>query len=404
MQGYKVAVIGAGASGMMAAITAARAYPQQVILIEKEARVGKKLLATGNGRCNLLNLQGSESAYHGSGRQVAGSLLKRMPPAWLLSHFRQMGLLIREEAKGRCYPYSGQASAVLDVLRAACEREAVKTCCQMRVTDITKESGMFALHIHTGECIHAEKVILCFGGKAAPALGADGSGFALAQKMGHTVTPLRPALSPLKLRADAVRGLKGIRAQCRLSLEIAGEILREETGEVLFTEHGLSGVAAMQLARLSGEGLARKKRVYVCVQLIDPKTAAEEMRMRTELFALQPMEMACTGLVHKRICTRLLEAADIPLSAPVNAQNLQALLPFLSCWRLPVTGVMPFANAQVTAGGLSPEEFHPETLESLRTPGLYACGEALDVDGDCGGYNLMWAWVSGIAAAEACTR
>lgn len=396
---YPVAIVGAGASGLMAAIAASRVRPHSVFLLEKEARVGRKLLATGNGRCNLLNASPEAGRIHGSGKEAALPLLMDAPNQ-LPSYFASLGLRCREEGEGRVYPYSGQASAVLDVLRAACDRLGVTTATDAQITGISHQQGVFSLYSAEGT-YQAQRVILAGGGKAAPSFGADGNAYALLTAFGHQLLPTFPSITPLKLPLDRIRGLKGVRAPVRLALHIHGQPAQQESGEGLFTDYGLSGVAAMQLGRWVQTAKAGKKPCDLSIELMPFQAAAEEAARRGELFAGEPLETFFTGLLHKRIGLCLLREAHLSPQDTISAATVKKLLPLLSDWRMPVLGTQPFANAQVTAGGISLDGFHPQTLESLLQPGLYACGEILDVDGDCGGYNLMWAWASAIAAGEA---
>lgn len=401
MNSPAVAIIGAGASGLMAAIAASRVRPHSVCLLEKEARVGRKLLATGNGRCNLLNLDLSSARYHGEGAAVAESLLQTWTPARLMDCFAQIGLTCREEREGRVYPFSGQASSVLDVLRTACARNGVVTRTNADVIKLDRTENGFLLTLADGETVSAGRVIVAAGGKAAPAFGADGSTFALLGALGHPIEEPYPALAPLKLPADAVRGLKGVRTPVRLTLYVDGDVIKREEGEGLFTDYGLSGVAAMQLARDTNAALRSHKTVTISIGLCDPDMAQAEMARRVVLFAGAPLETIGTGLLHSRLTLALLRAAGLSPQEPITPDCAAPLARLLSDWRLPVLGTLPFAHAQITAGGAKLSAFDAETLASRVVPGLYACGEALDVDGDCGGYNLMWAWASAIVAGEA---
>lgn len=400
---FPIAIIGAGASGLMAAVAASRVRPHSVLLLEKEARVGRKLLATGNGRCNLLNTQMDASRYHGDTGATL-SLLTDGTPAALLQAFSAMGLHCREEAEGRVYPYCGQANAVLDVLRLACARAGVQTQTDAQVTRLVQSAHGFTLTLATGETVRAQKVILSGGGKASPSFGADGNAYRLLTGLGHSLTPTFPAISPLRLPPHRVRGLKGVRTPIVLTLMDGETPVQQERGEALFTDYGISGVAAMQLARKTGELLAKGRKPQLSIQLLPPDVAENEGLQRTRLLAGEPMESFFTGLLHKQLGVCLLREADISPGKPISTESIAAILPLLSDWRLPVQGTQPFANAQVTAGGVPLLEFDQDTLESRKAPGLYACGEILNVDGDCGGYNLMWAWASGIAAGEAAAR
>jgi len=384
----------------MAAVAASQTRPGSVLLLEKEPRVGRKLLATGNGRCNLLNLSAGPEHYHGGGAQAAASLLSRMPPKAVIARFEALGLHVREEEDGRIYPYSGQASAVLDVLRAACGRQGVKTLCGAEVVRITPGGGAFTLRMASGEAHAARRVILAAGGMAAPAFGASGQSFALLSGVGHTVVPPMPALSPLRLPAERVRGLKGVRVRATLALVSQGAPQGEARGEALFTEYGVSGIAAMRLSRRAGELLRSGKDATLSIRLLDTETAEAQMERRLSLYKNQSLESFFTGLLHSRVALCLLREAGLSAGAPVTLAAAGILARLLADWQVPILSVLPFEHAQATAGGAVLEEFHPQTLESLILPGFYACGEALDVDGDCGGYNLLWAWVSGAAAGE----
>ena len=394
----QIAIIGAGASGLMAAIAASGMRPHSVLLLEKNDRVGRKLLATGNGRCNLLNTRIDQTRYHGSGKNTALALLARIPPAFIMHTFEEMGLMLREEKEGRIYPFSGLASSVLDTLRAACDARAVQTRCNTEVRGIARAGGKFRIDTKSGNTILADRAIIAAGGKAAPAFGADGAAHALLSSLGHTIRTPFPALSPLKLPAERIRGLKGIRLHAGVTLSAHGQAARREEGELLFTEYGVSGIAAMQLSR------SVEKSSFLTIHLFDVDSARAQIQLRLRLFAGQPIENFFTGLFHKRVGLALLREAGIQPATPVSEAAADGLLPLLTDWQLPVLSTLPFQHAQITAGGALADEFDGQTLESLRVPGLYACGEAIDIDGDCGGYNLLWAWASGIAAGEAAAR
>lgn len=396
-----IVILGAGASGLMAAIAASRVRPASVLLLEKEARVGRKLLATGNGRCNLLNTRVDKARYHGSGAHAAHSLLEQMTPAYLKDVFASIGLRCREEAEGRVYPFSGQASSVLDALRFACDSLQVQVKTEATVCRIQRVPSGFLLSLRSGETISASRLIMAGGGKASPSLGADGSAFSLMQAMGHPISPLFPAIAALKLLPERIRGLKGVRADATLSLLCGGKAVHREEGEALFTDYGISGVAAMQMARRVNESAQRREACTLRVSLLDEHEARKEVENRSGLFSQFPMEAFFTGLLHKRMALCLLREAQISPQALAGETDVTPLAALLHAWDLPVLGTLPFAQAQVTAGGALLSSFDPETLASHIVPGLYACGEVLDVDGDCGGYNLMWAWASGLAAGRA---
>lgn len=397
---FPICIVGAGASGLMAAIAASRARRARVCLLEREARAGRKLLSTGNGRCNLLNASPEPGRLHGSFAPAAQAMLEETPPEALIQIFESIGLSCRPEAEGRVYPYSGQASAVLDALRFACARQGVELVPQCRVTALRPRGDGFALTTESG-AFQARKVIVACGGKAAPTFGADGDGARLLKALGHAVAPERPALSPLKLPPESIRGMKGVRLRCNVALLADGKPLQAECGEVIFADASVSGVAVMQLSRAAGDALARRKRVALRLDLLPGLDARALLHSRAALLGDEPAERLFTGLVPARAALCLLREAGCPPQAPACGAPHESLAALLHAWELPVLGVAGFEQAQVTAGGLLARDFDPQTLESRLVPGLYACGEALDLDGDCGGYNLMWAWLSGLRAGSA---
>lgn len=398
-----ILIIGAGASGLMAAYAATRARPSCAIVLEKEARAGRKLLATGNGRCNLYNAHPEKARLHGSFAPAFERMAAETSPEALCAEFARMGLCCREEGEGRVYPYSGQASAVLDALRFACARQGAEIVPNARVTAVRPEKRGFRVESAAGT-FRAEKVILAAGGCAAPSFGADGDGVRLLRALGHEAVQERPAVAPVKVQADSVRGMKGIRLRGDVTLLAAGAPVQKESGEMIFSDGSVSGVCIMQLARKAGELTARRKRVQLSLDLAPGINTAALLGMRAEMLGDEPAERLFTGLIPGRAAMCLLRAAEFGAQDPAKDAPRDALAALLHDWRLPVTGTAGFAQAQVTAGGLAAEGFNAMTLESKLWPGLYACGEALDFDGDCGGYNLMWAWLSGMKVGSCASR
>lgn len=402
----RVAIVGGGASGLMASIAAAQAGAK-VTVLERCDRVGRKLLATGNGRCNLTNLRSENSPYYGRDAGFAKQVISHAPPPAVLKVFEALGLHVREEEEGRVYPRSGQASSVLDVLRLNGERMGVETRCGQAVRALSRDESGFALTLSDGHTLAADRVIVATGGKASPQLGSDGSGYALLASMGHKLTPCYPALVQLRCSHPALRSLKGLRVHAAVALLADDEQVCAQRGEVLFTDYGLSGIAALSLAREAGPALAEGRSVHARLTLLegfDPAALRRMMRDRLKLFAHCPAGQFATGLLARRVGEALCKAADIPLDLScghITEAQADALAGLLDDWRFPVTGLQPFDSAQVTAGGIETGGFDPATLESLLIPGLFAAGEVLDVDGDCGGYNLQFAWASGMLAGRA---
>ena len=352
-----VLIIGGGASGMAAALTAARAG-HQVVLAERQARVGRKLLATGNGRCNLTNENARPDRYHGEEPDFCRFALEEpeLSAAGTLAFFRRLGLVTVTEPGGRVYPLSNAAASVLDVLRFALEQQEnirVRTGCVIR--QLKRREGQFLARTEEGDTITTQRCILAAGGAAGGTLTRE------------------------------------------------GETLTAGQGEVLFTEYGVSGPAVFDLSRqisTGGDGIALHLDFL-------PGWSREDtmawLHSRRTALSRQEAGALLTGSVHPRLGRMLCKAAGIDGGAAISEvtdRQLEALCRRVRDLALPVTGTCGFDQAQVTAGGLRTGEFDPRTMESRLTPGFYACGEVLDVDGDCGGFNLQWAWASGRLAGR----
>ncbi len=393
----KILIIGGGASGMMAALTAAEQPGNAVTLLERQSRVGRKLLATGNGRCNLTNLDLAATHYHGARPDFAVPALSRFGLDDTLRFFRSLGLLTVADDTGRVYPLSDQANSVLDVLRFALETRGVSVVCSCDVIEVKKKARGYEAISATGERYFGDRLIVAAGGCAGKKLGGTKSGYRLLGMLGHSCTPLSPSLTQIKTDQTHVRALKGVRADALVQLRQNGRLIAHEAGEVQFTDFGLSGPVAFSLSReaglLDGAELALDfLRAYGCADV-----DALLQNKRAAMGALPAAELL-SGMLHARlggvIMRRALGSLQRPAGALTDAELTQVRQQ-LRCFTLPVTGVMGMENAQVTAGGIVTDEFDPQTLESRLAPGVFATGEVLDIDGDCGGYNLQWAWSSG---------
>lgn len=392
-----VAVIGGGAAGLMAALTAAQ-NGNRVFLLERQARVGRKLLATGNGRCNLSNASDPEGRYHGEGSDFPLTALKGFDYTETIAFFRSLGLVTTVERDGRVYPFSDQAGSVVDVLRLSCDAAGVVTRTDFNVIRITPKSGGGFEAASDDEVLTADRVIVCCGGLAGGKLGGTKSGIELLKALGHSCTKLYPALVQLKTDNSLVRALKGVRADSAIELRKAGEALARSAGEVQFTDYGLSGPAVFEISRAAstgGEGLA----VHLdLLRFMSQEETEEMLHERQRSMPEQTTENLLTGILHNRLGRTVLKSAELPLTLPLSSLtggDLRRIASAAKDFVCPVTGVLGFEGAQVTAGGVRTAEFSPDTMESRLVPGLYAAGEVLDVDGDCGGYNLQWAWSSG---------
>ncbi len=393
----KIAVIGGGASGMMAAVTAAQ-NGEQVCLLERQPRVGKKLLATGNGRCNLSNLNLAEDNYHGRDASFAMDVIKRFDVADTLEFFHGLGLLTAAEADGRLYPLSNYAGSVVDVLRFAAEAAGVEMITGLEVVSVRRiKTGGFLVSAADAS-LEADKVIICCGGMAGARVGGVKSGYELLESMGHRITKLHPALVQIKTDNAYVRSLKGVRAEAKAVLMQRGGVLAASEGEIQFTDFGVSGPAAFDISRAAATAAGD---VMLHIDLLYSFSQEEIesilLRRRNTMRSLTA-ENLLTGVLHNRLGRTVLRYAGYELSTPVGMlkkDDLRRIAAACKDFALPVQGTMGFDAAQVAAGGAQTSEFCPATLQSRLVSGLYAAGEVLDVDGDCGGYNLQWAWSSG---------
>ena len=399
-----IGIIGGGAAGMAAALAASESEQNQVVLLERQARVGRKLQATGNGRCNLTNLHALEGGYHGENPAFAGYALAQFPPEAVLAWMRGLGLFTVAEDSGRVYPYSDQANSVVDVLRFALEKPNIQVKLGFEVTKVRKTPEGFRVESRE-ESLMCEKLIIACGGLAGTKLGGGMSGYQLLRSLGHKCTRLRPALVQVKTNWPGVAALKGVRANCRAAICRDDEMVRESTGELQFTEYGLSGPVMFEISRDVCQGVGD----WCC--RLDFLPDVEEAELLTELrrrrFTPLPNSELFTGILHNRLGRVLTQTAGIALSGWIRELGEEELVQAAAAAKgfcVSLTEPLGMDSAQVTAGGILTAEFEETTMESRLVPGLYACGEVLDIDGDCGGYNLQWAWSSGRLAGRCAGR
>ena len=397
-----IGIIGGGASGMAAALAAAENKDVQVILMERQARVGRKLQATGNGRCNLTNLHACEGGYHGDEPSFAAYAISQFGPEATLNWFRSLGLFTVAETSGRVYPYSDQANSVLDVLRFALEKPNIEVKLGFEVEKVKKTAGGFRVESKE-ETLECDKLIIACGGLAGTKLGGTMSGYKLLRSLGHKCTKLRPTLVQLKTGWNGIAALKGVRANCHAAIYHNGQLHRESTGEIQFTEYGLSGPVMFEISRDACQGSGE----WICRMDLLPEFSMEVLKeelLRRRNTSLPTSELL-TGILHNRLGRVVTQAVGISGYVPVSQleePEIDEVCRAVKNFEITLTEPMGMDSAQVTAGGILTKEFEETTMESRLVPGLYACGEVLDIDGDCGGYNLQWAWSSGrLAGAHA---
>ena len=405
---YDILIIGGGASGITSAIAAKTTNPTlEIAILEKLPRVGKKILATGNGRCNLANADPSFDRYHGKNVKFVMSAFSQMNVEKTLDFFALLGIVTKEEELGKIYPSGGQASAVLDLLRLKLSKLGIPEITEFEVTEIKQEKGKFAIKSKTGQSLSAKSVILCAGGMAGPQFGTDGSAFKLLEKLGHSKEPVYPALTRLKSSSPWVKSMQGIKFDGTATLKSDGKLLRTEKGEILFTDYGLSGPPILQISGEAVCSLNHNRKTIVSLDLMPEKTFDELKIILHSLVSANPdmpLEYLLSGLFNKQIGKILIKAAELGKMSDradtLSARKISQLAELVKNWEFEISGHTGWRDAQVTAGGIKTSEFYPSTLESRIVPGLYAAGEVLDIYGDCGGFNLQWAWSSGYLAGK----
>lgn len=395
-----VGIIGGGASGMAAALAAAQQKNVRVLLFERQERLGRKLLATGNGRCNLSNLNARSDLYYGNDRHFTDFALREFDVENTLAWFRELGLITVAEDSGRVYPYSDQANSVVDVLRFALQKPNIRVLTGFEVVKLKRTDRGFT--VESGqEAIFCDKVIVAAGGLAGTKLGGSVFGYKLLQKMGHHCTKLRPTLVQLRSDWKGCASLKGIRANCRAEITCDGLLHSAGKGEIQFTEYGLSGPVIFEISRDACQGPG----LWLCRLDLLPDMAEEELLalLQARKGGALTADDLLTGILHNRLGRMIVKNAGISANCPICAltdEELAAVCRGVKNFEIRLTEPMGMDSAQVTAGGVVTEEFEPTTMESRLVPGLYACGEVLDVDGACGGFNLQWAWSSGRLAGQ----
>jgi hypothetical protein len=397
----QIGIIGGGSAGMMAAVTAA-GYGADVVIIEHTQRVGKKILSTGNGKCNFTNKNLSKDDYYTDHPSFVEQALNRFGVSETIAFFEESGLLAAEKRDGYFYPATGQAASVLNMFRLLLEKRKVKVHTEEDVVSAEKQNGKFYVRTKK-QTYRFDRLILACGGKAAPSTGSDGSGYVLAKGFGHQMIKPLPVLTFLKSGEKELRELAGVRTQASLSLFIDGKQVQTENGELQLNRDALSGIPVFQLSHKAVRALDRKQRVSVSVNFV-PQLSAEQLT--EQLFRLRaaygemPVSEALCGLLHKKVLGAVLHRAQIPFARTMDEladRQLSRIAVTTQEFIFAITGFPSFDAAQATTGGVAVTQVDQNMMSAL-VDGLYFAGEILDVDGRCGGYNLQWAWTSGYIA------
>lgn len=403
---HEILVIGGGASGIMASI-ALKDMGKDVGLIEGSNRVGSKILTTGNGRCNITNKNISYSRYHSKNPEFFKYVLDKFTVDHTINFFYSLGLPLTELDDGKLYPLSLQASSVLDVLRMALDDRSVPVYVNEKVKTIKKSSLGFKIFSQSGDTYECKKLILCCGGKSAPNTGSDGSGFELSQRLHHSIINPVPALVQLKLKYNHLKALSGTKFNGFAEIYVDDVPKRKEFGEILFTDYGISGPPILQISSIASYALSKGKEVKLTVDMMpsfNKEALIEFLENHWALFSYRSIFDSFIGIINKKIIPTLLKEACVNnIHKPcyeLTWNEKEKIFFLLKNWSFLVCDTNSFRNSQVTSGGINTEEVNSKTLESKIVKNLFFAGEILDVDGDCGGFNLQWCWSSGFIAAK----
>lgn len=399
-----VIIIGGGASGIICAIkTAENNRNAKITIIEKQSKIGRKLMSTGNGRCNLTNRDLNIDKYHGSFKDNVDIVLEKYSAVKLIEEFKNYGLLTRTDIDGRVYPHSNHASTVLEVLLAKIQQYNIQIDCNVNVNSITKSNDCFTIKTNNSTYI-CDKLVISTGSKASPKLGSDTSGIKLLEKLDHKATELSPALCSIPVESKVIKSLKGIRATGKVALYDQNNIVYEEIGEIQFTETSLSGVCIFNLSSYL-KGCNSPK---IAISLL-PDLSYNEILCILEnkiknCHRDSNVENIFTGIFQCKLSIAILKECNLYSStkkiSELSNKDIKTLANFVNNWNFKFIDNLSFDKAQVVAGGIKGNEINPYTMESKLVDNLYICGEAIDINGDCGGYNLHFAFASGLIAGE----
>jgi len=396
-------IIGAGAAGLVAAISSAKAG-RNVTLLEQNSKIGKKILVSGNGKCNIDNRYIHPNRFHSQNPHFIDAVLEGYGFDVVEKFFTSLGLALVEGKEGKMFPMSLQASSVVELLEYEAKRAGVKIVCDCAVTAIDKQNNAFTLETMQGTKI-CEKLLLTSGSPAAPQLGGSNSGYAFATKMGHSLIPRHPSLVQLCSEEVWVKQCVGVKVAGLAKLYANGEYIAEKKGDLLFTNYGISGLAILDLSREVSTRLANFDYCELSLDLM-PELGKEKLtnllQSRVQNESEKPIALWLQGVMNKKLISIVLEQAksNVKIENQLNRKEINKLVHAIKNLKLSISDTKGFKGAEVATGGVDTHEINPQTMESKLVPNLYFAGEILDVDGDKGGFNFHFAWVSGLRAGN----
>lgn len=400
----KIGIIGAGASGMMAAIIAAQSG-NEVFLIEKKDRIGKKILATGNGKCNFTNLQNSNSDYYSQKKSIYADYISQFSEKDVLHFFQERGMLVKNK-EGYCYPRSEQASTVLDILRQGLTKKNITILTECYPRSVKCKNSGFEVELNDHRKLFFHRLILACGSFAGEKKQEKENGYFYAKELGHKIVPVVPALVQIRASGADFKAVAGVRCEALIHLFSGKEEITSERGELQLTDYGISGIPVFQLSRYVSKGILENKKLSVSIDLLPEISFAQwEKIIEDKWHTLDhgiSAECFLLGFLNKKLNYMFLKQAGIKADTPLQKipfTKMKQVCYHMKRWQFPLEDTKPFENAQVCAGGVSLDEITLH-MESKIHPGLFFAGEMLDVDGRCGGYNLQWAWTSGYLAGK----
>lgn len=404
----KIGIIGAGASGLVAAITAA-ANGSQVTLIEKKDRVGKKILVTGNGKCNFTNHSMNSADFNSQLSSVFVDYVSQFNKNDVISLFQNMGMLIKDK-NGYLYPRSEQASTVLDLLMLQIKALKVTVLTETYPVSIQKKKKSFEIILDNQEKIYFDRIILACGSFAGEKRRDDYNGYGYAKSLGHSLVPVVPALVQVRAKGKEFKSIAGVRCDAKISLYINKKPVTSEFGELQLTDYGISGIPVFQLSRYVSYGIYNKKKVTAAIDFLPEYSIEDWVAFVADKWKNSSKDLSAEeffqGFLNKKLNLMFLKLSGIKAETPLKQlkfSKIEEVISHMKGWEIEIEGTNPYENAQVCAGGVSMDEITLQ-MESKIVPGLYFAGELLDVDGRCGGYNLQWAWTSGYLAGNAASK